>query len=89
LHLVRLVTISRADEMPEQFKGFVNFQANLEGHEVSKEEKVAILVIEGTSCYVPVFLDRMKGIEELEKRLAGQQAQMPEDTKSVLAKNVP
>jgi hypothetical protein len=88
LHHARLVSISKAEEIPEQFKGFVNFQANLEGHEVSKEEKVALLVIEGTSCYVPVFLDRMKSIKELERRLADQQAQMPEDTKLILAKNI-
>jgi len=74
LHLARLVSISRAEEIPEQFRGFVNFQANMEGHEVSEKEKVAMLVIEGTSCYVPVFLDRMKRIEDLELRLAEQQA---------------
>ncbi|MDD1768078.1 MAG: DUF749 family protein [Methanomassiliicoccales archaeon] len=88
MHLARLVSISRAEEIPEQFRGFVNFQANMEGHEVSEKEKVAMLVIEGTSCYVPVFLDRMKRIEDLELRLAEQQAEMPQDVRSLLEKNV-
>ena len=89
MHLARLVSISRVEEIPEQFRGFVDFHANLEGHDVSQKEKLAILVIEGTSCYVPVFLERMKGIEELERRLVAQQAEMPEDTRFALAKNVP
>lgn len=88
MQLARLVSISKAEEIPEQIKGFVNFQASLEGHEVSQKERVAILVIEGTSCYVPVFLDRMKTIEELERRLAAQQAKMPEDTRATLAMNI-
>jgi len=88
LHLARLVSISKAEEIPEQLRGFVNFQANMEGHEVSEKEKVAMLVIEGTSCYVPVFLDRIKRIEELEQRLVEQQAQMPQDVRSLLEKNI-
>ncbi len=88
MYLARLVTISTVEQMPEQFQGFLNFQANLEGHEASKKEKVALLVIEGTSCYVPVFLDRLKEIREIEERLAEQQAEMNEETRSVLAKNM-
>jgi hypothetical protein len=88
VYLARLVTISRAEQIPEQFKGFLTFQADLEGHEISKKEKVALLVIEGTSCYVPVFLDRLKEIREIEERLAEQQAEMNEETRSVLAKDI-
>ncbi len=88
MHRARLVSISKADEIPEHLRGFVNFQANLEGHDVSEKERVAMLVIDGTSCYVPVFLDRLKKIEELEKRLAEQQAEMPEDTRSLLEKSI-
>lgn len=88
MHLARLVSISRAEEIPEQFRGFVNFQANMEGHEVVEKEKVAMLVIEGTSCYVPVFLDRMKRIEDLELRLAEQEAEMPQDVRSLLERNI-
>jgi hypothetical protein len=37
---------------------------------------------------VPFFLDRLKEIREIEERLAEQQAEMNEETRSVLAKNM-
>lgn len=88
MYVARLVSIARAEAIPEQFKGFVRFQSAIEGHDVEKGEKVAILVVEGTSCFVPVFLDRLRSLEELEGRLAAQQAQLSEDARSAVSKHL-
>jgi len=59
--------------VPEHLRGFVDLQARIEGRELEGDEQVALLVVEGTSSYVAVFLDA-KGVFDLEARLSEQNA---------------
>lgn len=81
MHRVDLVDIFRADQLPDEYRGFVNFQAALDEREVSSDERVAILVVENTACYIPVFLDGEETLQELEERLRDQEAEMAEDAR--------
>lgn len=76
MYWVELVHVCKAADVPGEFTGFVRFQAEYEGRELTGEERVAILKVEGTACYIPVFLDDLRKIEDLEERLRAQEARM-------------
>ena len=65
-----LVGVYTPDDLPEELNGFVRFQASLDGHEMRKGERIAVLNVIGTSSYVPVFLEGLKGYAELESKLS-------------------
>lgn len=88
MYKAHLVSITAAESVPPNLKGFVTFQASLEDHEVQAREKVALLVIEGTSSYVVFFLGKVKDVEEIERRLREQQAEMTVETRAILEKNL-
>jgi hypothetical protein len=88
LYRAHLVSITTAGSVPDNLKGFINFQAAYEGHDVNENEKVALLVIEGTASYVVIFLDRERSLEEIEDRLARQKAEMTSDTRNAISKNI-
>ena len=81
MHWVELVQIFTVDAVPAEFRGFVDFQANVEGKELTGGERVAVLRVEGTGCYIPVFIDDLTDIESLERRLEAQEARMTVRTK--------
>jgi len=86
MHWVNLVDIFRGDELPDEYKGFVRLQASLEGREVTPEERVAIMVVEQTSCYIPYFLEGEETLEELEERLKRQEARMTPGTRQTISR---
>ncbi len=86
MYKAHLVSITVAESVPPNLKGFVSFQASLENHEVKARDKVALLVIEGTSSYVVFFLEEVKGLGEIEKRHEEQQAEMTLETRAILKK---
>ncbi|MBC7108108.1 MAG: DUF749 family protein [Methanomassiliicoccales archaeon] len=88
MYKAHLVSITTAGSVPENLRGFVNFQAAYEGHDVDESEKVALLVIEGTASYVVIFLEREKSVEEIENRLALQKAEMTSDTRNAISRNI-
>ncbi|MDH7508094.1 MAG: DUF749 family protein [Methanomassiliicoccales archaeon] len=88
MYRAHLVSITTAGSVPDNLKGFINFQAAYEGHDVNENEKVALLVIEGTASYVVIFLDRERSLEEIEDRLARQKAEMTSDTRNAISKNI-
>ncbi len=71
-------------EMPEELTGFVNFQAKLDRYELRLDERIALLVIVGTSSYVPVFVERITDLSTAEKKLHGQDAEMDNVTRESL-----
>jgi hypothetical protein len=70
--------------MPEELTGFVNFQAKLEKHELRMDERIALLVIVGTSSYVPVFVETIRDLLVVEKKLRDQDAEMDNVTRESL-----
>ncbi|HIH02178.1 TPA: DUF749 family protein [Thermoplasmata archaeon] len=74
--------------MPPDIRPFVEFRAAVEEREVDEDEKVAILVIDTTSCYIPVFLKNPESLDELEARLAEQDAKLAADSRDALAQHM-
>jgi hypothetical protein len=86
LHKAHLIGVYTLRDMPEELTGFVNFQAKLEKHELRMDERIALLVIVGTSSYVPVFVESVKDLTAVEKRLREQDAEMDNVTRDSLTR---
>jgi hypothetical protein len=86
--VARLLAVTEVRNVPPEIRPFVDFRAAIEERELEDEEKVALLVIETTSCYVPVFLKDPESMAELEKRLADQDAKLTADSRDALARHL-
>ena len=86
MHKAHLIGVYTLREMPEELTGFVNFQAKLEKHELRMDERIALLVIVGTSSYVPLFVDTISDLTAAEKKLREQDAEMDDVTKESLTR---
>jgi hypothetical protein len=84
LHKAHLIGVYTLRDMPEELTGFVNFQAKLERHELRMDERIALMVIVGTSSYVPVFVERIDDLSAAEKKLREQDAEMDNVTRESL-----
>ncbi len=88
MHVARLLAVTEVRNVPPEIRPFVEFRAAMEERELDEQELVAILVIETTSCYVPVFLKDAETLAELENRLEGQDAKLTADSRDALAKHL-
>jgi len=86
LHKAHLIGVYTLRDMPEELTGFVNFQAKLEKHELRMDERIALLVIVGTSSYVPLFVETISDLTAAEKKLREQEAEMDNVTKESLTR---
>ncbi|UCE80735.1 MAG: DUF749 family protein [Methanobacteriota archaeon] len=85
MHVARLLAVTEVRSVPPDIRPFVDFRAAIEERELDEDEKVAILVIETTSSYIPVFIKDPISLEELERKLADQDAQLAADSRDALA----
>jgi len=69
LHQAHLVGVYAPEEMPEELEGFIKYQAARDGHQIKAGERIAVLNVVGTSSYVPVFLDDLAGLDDLDAKL--------------------
>ncbi len=88
MHVARLLAVTEVRNVPPEIRPFVEFRAAMEERELDEQELVAILVIETTSCYVPVFLKDAETLAELENRLESQDAKLTADSRDALAKHL-
>jgi hypothetical protein len=86
LHRAHLVGVYEVGELPEELKGFVRFQAYHLQHVPEKEEKVAMLQIVGTTSYFPIFLNKVRTVEEAEALLQEADAVLDEVSKASLVR---
>ena len=84
MHIARLVAITEVKNVPPDIRPFVEFKAAIEERKLDENERVAILNIDTTSCYVPVFLKNPPTIADLEKYLDTQDAKLTSDTRDAL-----
>ena len=84
MHKAHLIGVYTLRDMPEELTGFVNFQAKLEKHELRMDERIALLVIVGTSSYVPVVVETIRDLLAAEKKLRYQDAEMDNVTRESL-----
>ncbi len=88
MHVARLVAITEVKNVPPDLRPFVDFKAAVEDKTLDDKELVAVLNIDTTTCYIPVFLKGPASLEALEKELAAQDAKLTADSKDVLAKHM-
>ena len=88
MHFARLVAITELSNVPPDIRPFVDFRAALEDRKVDEKEQVAILNIDTTTCYVPVFLKDATTMARLEEELERQDAKLTPDSREVLAKHL-
>lgn len=85
MHVARLVAITELGNVPPDIRPFVEFKAAVEERDLDDKELVAILNIDTTTSYVPVFLKDPPTMDALEKDLAKQDAKLTADSKDALA----
>lgn len=88
MHLARVLAITEVRNVPPDIRPFVEFKAAVEDRKLSEDERVAVLVIDTTTCYVPVFLRDPVPIEVLEKELASQDAKLTPDSREALSRHM-
>ena len=85
MHVARLVAITELRNLPPDIRPFVEFKAMVEDRKIDEKEIVAVLNIDTTTCYVPVFLKDPLTMDRLEKELAQQDAKLSSDSKVALS----
>jgi hypothetical protein len=88
MHVARLVAITDLRNVPPDIRPFVDFKAAIEERKLDEKDQVAILNIDTTTCYIPVFLKNPPNMEQLEAELEKQDAKLTSDSKDVLAKHL-
>lgn len=88
MHVARLVAITELKNVPPDIRPFVEFRAAVEDRQLVENEVVAILNIDTTTCYVPVFLKDPMTMGELEKELKQQDAALAVDSKEALSRHL-
>ena len=88
MHVARLVAITELQNIPPDIRPFVEFRADVEQRKVDPKEQVAILNIDTTTCYVPVFLKDPPSMAQLEADLERQDAKLTPDSRDVLLKHL-
>ena len=80
-----MVAITELRSLTPDIRPFVEFKAMVEDREMDEKEVVAVLNIDTTTCYVPVFLKDPPTMDMLEKELAQQDAKLSSDSKEALS----
>ncbi len=88
MHVARLVAITEVANVPPDIKPFVEFKASVAERTLDPKELVAILNIDTTTCYIPVFLKEPPTMAQLETELGQQDARLTPDSRDVLAKHL-
>lgn len=88
MHKANLVAITEVRNVPPDILPFVSFRADVEGRELSQDELVAVLVIDTTTSYIPVFLKDPPSMRSLEEMLARQDAQLAAEARAALSRHL-
>ncbi|HTY46973.1 MAG TPA: DUF749 family protein [Methanomassiliicoccales archaeon] len=72
----RLVGVYTVGEMPEELRPFLNLEARRLKRELKMSDKFAALQVEGTMSYLTYFLDSLRSVGDLDKRLAEQDCEL-------------
>lgn len=67
--IASLVDIKRVSSLPRELRAYVDFKAELNRRKLDGSERVAIFNIATTISYIPVFLDKGKSLEDIEKEI--------------------
>ncbi len=88
MHVARLVAITEVENLPPDIKPFVDFRAAVEERSLSPKDRVAVLNVDTTTCYIPVFLENPPTMSALESELERQDTRLTPDSREVLLKHL-
>ncbi len=83
-YVAKLITVSKFKNITDKLKPFVHFHSGMEDIELSEDDKIAMLQIEGTESYFPIFLKNKPTIKEIEEKLAKQETVLNKDARRLL-----
>ncbi len=84
VYIAKIITVAKYKNITEKLKPFVNFHSGVEKLDISNEDEIAILQIEGTESYYPIFLKTKPTIEQIEARLEKLETKLNSDAKKLL-----
>jgi hypothetical protein len=84
VYIAKLVTVAKFKNITDKLKPFVHYHSNLENIEVSDDDQIAILQIENTESYFPIFLKNKPSIEDIEEKLAKQESRLNADARKLI-----
>ena len=85
-YIAKFVTVAEYKNITDKLKPFVNFHSGLDNIEIADNDKIAILQIEGTQSYFPIFLKTNPTIKQVEAKLKKQETRLNSETKKLLLK---
>ncbi len=88
MYKANLVTITEVKNVPPDIRPFVEFKAMIEERKLEENELVAVLVIDTTTSYIPVFLKAPVTLATLEETLGKQDAELTAEARNALAKHL-
>ncbi|MEW5748358.1 MAG: DUF749 family protein [Candidatus Thermoplasmatota archaeon] len=88
MHKANLVAITEVRNVPPDILPFVSFRAEVEGRELVQDELVAVLVIDTTTSYIPVFLRDPPSVKALDEMLSKQDAQLTSEARAALSRHL-
>lgn len=88
MYTARIITVTNFASITDDLLPFVHFKANIDKIELKDTDKVIILQIEGTDSYIPIFPNKVKSLEDLEKELKKQDAKLNSDTRIIIEKHL-
>jgi len=86
VHRADLIAITPVRSVPEEFLPFIEFKASLVKRELMPGQVVAIVMVESTSCYVPIFIDEETTIEAIVEELAAQDVTLSAPSEQTIRK---
>ncbi len=88
MHVARVLAITEVRNVPPDIRPFVDFKAAVEDRTLSEDERVAIIVIDTTTSYFPVFLSGPITMQRLEADLEKQDAKLASDARELLSRHL-
>ena len=84
MHRANLIAVTPAGAVPDDLRPFVEFKAAVEKRDLTKDQNVAIFLIDTTACYIPVFIDKGTTVQKIKDELTAQDAEMPVNQEKVI-----
>ncbi|WP_414469494.1 DUF749 domain-containing protein [Methanobacterium sp. ACI-7] len=84
MFIATLAGIFKFEELPKEYGPYVQYKASLENKDISEDDEIAVLNIQGTESYHVLFLDSYKNINEIEEEMKNAEAKLNYNTKKIL-----
>jgi len=84
--VAKIADIKKVSEAANEHLPYIYFKSEIEGRKLKGDELTAILNVATTTSYIPVFLDKGKSIEDVDKEVSDAGAVLNRDSRAALKK---